>query len=41
MASNERGARPFLRPGGPGARFAEAERAADALGTLRRRFGYF
>ena len=41
MASNERGARPFLRPGGPGTRFAEAEHAADALGTLRRLFGYF
>ncbi|MGX8718031.1 MAG: ABC transporter ATP-binding protein [Desulfovibrio sp.] len=41
MAQNERGARPFLRPGGPGARFAEAERAADARGTLRRLFGYF
>ena len=41
MASNERGARPFLRPGGPGARFAEAERAADARRTLRRLFGYF
>ncbi len=41
MASNERRAAAFLRPGGPGARFAETEHAADSRRALRRLFGYF
>ncbi len=41
MRPNDRGSRSFMHPGGPGARFAAPERAADESRTLRRLFGYF